>query len=318
MPQHLNLLGRHCTGRWHVLQVKRIESDVNNSVCTAALSAPSTFPEEYEYGKRGGFNLHQSSSNPAKLFDFMYQCLANCPTPDLKVAFPNEITWNNNSCWPLRWPTDPYMGNKLSARTVFLLSATGEPRWVYVQGTWSSIVLLHLFRLVSKLCPFWPKVNRCAGLVYLVCFSWRCCRRQDSWTLLKPLLYRTGLEELTSQRFAKTYQATFAPQSWCKKSFSRNSFWKQLAWEAQSPTANSLRLPASAFAYSHGHHGPWWRTKPQTNLKLVHSFSFSSPRTHKNLGLACLPSMPAELCSFQFAEPAPEHQSLKSSTQGED
>lgn len=121
-----------------------------------------------------------------------------------------------------------------------------------------------------------------------------------------------------SQRFAKTYQATFAPQSWCKKSFSRNSFWKQLAWEAQSPTANSLRLPASAFAYSHGHHGPWWRTKPQTNLKLVHSFSFSSPRTHKNLGLACLPSMPAELCSFQFAEPAPEHQSLKSSTQGED
>lgn len=94
--------------------------------------------------------------------------------------------------------------------------------------------------------------------------------------------------------------------------------WKQLAWEAQSPTANSLRLPASAFAYSHGHHGPSWRTKPQTNLKLVHSFSFSSPRTHKNLGLACLPSMPAELCSFQFAEPAPEHQSLNSSTQGED
>ena len=28
----------------------------------------------------------------------------------------------------------------------------------------------------------------------------------------------------------------------------RKSFWKQLAWEAQSPTANSLRLPASAFA----------------------------------------------------------------------
>ena len=176
---------------------------VNNSVCTAALSVPSSFPQEY--GKRGGFNLHQSSSSrsgvlpdPAKLFDFMYQCLAKCPTPDLKEAFPNERPIHRCFC------ADQLIGTwATSFQRAPFSSATGEPRWVYVQGTWSSIILLDLFGLVSELCPFWPKVNRCAGLVYLVSFSWRCCLRQDSWTLLKPLLDRTGLEELSSQRLFK-------------------------------------------------------------------------------------------------------------------